>query len=109
MQEQTEITVQLFQGGTRLIRVADNGNGIPGMMALALSRHATSKITTLEDLQNVASLGFRGEALASIAAVSRLMLTSRRAGNTWLAIEIEGGHLSLPEPQGGSRDDGGSA
>jgi DNA mismatch repair protein MutL len=98
----TEVSAQLFQGGTRLIRVADNGKGIArDEMALALSRHATSKITTLEDLQNVASLGFRGEALASIAAVSRLMLTSCRTGEIhgW-RVEIEGGHLSLPEPAG---------
>ena len=64
----TEVSAQLFQGGTRLIRVADNGTGIArDEMALALSRHATSKITTLEDLQNVASLGFRGEALYTVA------------------------------------------
>ncbi|SFH26717.1 DNA mismatch repair protein MutL [Nitrosospira sp. Nsp14] len=102
----TEVSAQLFQGGTKLIRVADNGTGIArDEMALALSRHATSKITTLEDLQNVASLGFRGEALASIAAVSRLTLASRRAGEIhgW-RVEIEGGHLSPPEPMG--RDNG---
>ncbi len=102
----TEVSAQLFQGGTRLIRVADNGTGIArDEMALALSRHATSKITTLEDLQNVASLGFRGEALASIAAVSRLTLASRRTGEIhgW-RVEIEGGHLSPPEPAG--RDNG---
>ena len=96
----TEITVQLFQGGTRLIRVADNGIGISrNEMPLALARHATSKIQTLEDLQNIASLGFRGEALASIAAVSRLTLASRRTGekHAWL-IEAKGAHLSEPQP-----------
>ncbi|MDN5934842.1 MAG: DNA mismatch repair endonuclease MutL [Nitrosospira sp.] len=96
----TEITVQLFQGGTRLIRVADNGIGISrDDLPLALARHATSKINTLEDLQKVASLGFRGEALASIAAVSRLMLASRKAGekHAW-RMEAKGGHLSQPEP-----------
>jgi DNA mismatch repair protein MutL len=102
----TDVSVQLFQGGTKLIRVADNGTGIArDDMALALSRHATSKIMSLEDLQKVASLGFRGEALASIAAVSRLMLASRSIEEThgW-RIEVEGGCLSLPEPVG--RDNG---
>ncbi|MGH8685689.1 MAG: DNA mismatch repair endonuclease MutL, partial [Nitrosospira sp.] len=96
----TEITVQLFQGGTRLIRVADNGIGISrDDLPLALARHATSKISTLEDLQKIASLGFRGEALASIAAVSRLTLASRRAGDkhAW-RVQAKGGHLSQPEP-----------
>jgi DNA mismatch repair protein MutL len=101
----TEVTVQLFQGGIKLIRVADNGTGISkDDLPLALARHATSKIDSLEDLQKVASLGFRGEALASIAAVSRLMLASRRAEekHAW-RIETEGGRLSTPEPAALSR------
>lgn len=96
----TEITIQIMQGGFNLIRVTDNGKGISGSdLPLALTRHATSKISTQEDLHKIASLGFRGEALASIGAVSRLLLASYQSGDkhAW-HIQAEGGQVSRPEP-----------
>lgn len=80
------ITIEVDAGGTRLIRVSDDGCGIDReQLASALSRHATSKISNLADLENIASLGFRGEALPSIASVSRLTLVSRsqQADGAW--------------------------
>ncbi|MDR0781461.1 MAG: DNA mismatch repair endonuclease MutL [Pseudomonadales bacterium] len=90
------IDIDLEKGGVKLIRVRDNGSGVDkDDLPLALSRHATSKIASLEDLEAIVSLGFRGEALASISSVSRLMLTSRAQGNdkAW-QVEAEGRDMS---------------
>lgn len=96
----TEIAVSLQSGGIKQIKVTDNGGGIArNELGLALTRHATSKISTLEDLENVASLGFRGEALASIAAISRTQITSLHPDekHAW-RIASEGSFLSDIEP-----------
>ncbi len=88
-----QIDVDIAGGGIKRMRVADDGHGIErDDLPLALARHATSKIATATDLEAIATLGFRGEALASIAAVSKLALTSRAAGrpHAW-RLEVEGG------------------
>ena len=95
-----DVHVDIAAGGARLIRVRDNGFGIDRQeLSLALSRHATSKIASLEDLEAVVSLGFRGEALPSIASVARLVLTSRMAADdTAWQVEADGGETSPPRP-----------
>ncbi|AHK78435.1 DNA mismatch repair protein [Ectothiorhodospira haloalkaliphila] len=95
------IQLDVEQGGARRIRVRDDGCGIPrDQLCLALSRHATSKIASLDDLERVGSLGFRGEALPSIASVSRLTLTSAVAGeDSGWALQGDGGdRFEAPEP-----------
>ena len=96
----TDISVSLLKGGVKQLRVADNGSGIAQVdLAMALTRHATSKIATLEDLEAVGSLGFRGEALASIASVSHTQISSRERDtkHAW-RITSDGSNISAIEP-----------
>ena len=96
----TRIEIELEDGGVRLCRIRDDGHGIErDELPLALTRHATSKISSIDDLEAVMSLGFRGEALPSIASVSRVRVASRaRGSDTAYGVGAENGELTGPEP-----------
>ncbi|MGN6235952.1 DNA mismatch repair endonuclease MutL [Dyella sp.] len=96
----TRVEVDIEQGGARLIRVRDDGGGIaPDELPLAVASHATSKIGSFDDLEHVASMGFRGEALASVSSVARFALTSRaRGAEAAFRIEVDGGKLQAARP-----------
>nr|MBP9484195.1 ATP-binding protein [Negativicutes bacterium] len=96
------IRVEIRGGGRKLIKVSDDGSGMnPSELPLAILRHATSKLRKIDDLDTLHSLGFRGEALASIAAVSRIILTSRQAGSPLgQVLEVKGGKEVRNEPCG---------
>lgn len=97
-----EIRIEVADGGKRIIRVADDGCGIPAAeVELAFQRHATSKLASADDLTRIVTLGFRGEALASIAAVSRVTCATRAAGEeTGTLIRLEGGEVVSRRPVG---------
>ena len=92
----SSVTVDIREGGTARIRVTDNGSGIDARdIRMAFERHATSKLRTAEELIGVSTLGFRGEALASIAAVSHVTLTTRTAdAETGLSVRNDGGQIT---------------
>lgn len=98
----TAITVEIKNGGISYIRITDNGKGIaPDDMEIAFERHATSKIRKAEDLETVKSMGFRGEALASIAAISKVEMTSKYIENEiGYKVEVEGGTIKNKEEAG---------
>jgi DNA mismatch repair protein MutL len=100
----TWIQIQIRDGGKSFIEVADNGSGIPpDEVELAVQRYSTSKLETIEDLNAIGTLGFRGEALASIAAVSRMALTTRAAGEqSGVQLRVDGGRPGKPELVGTS-------
>lgn len=98
----TRITVEIKGGGLQLIKITDNGYGMDGADSeIAFQRHATSKISNLSDIENICSLGFRGEALPSIASVSKIDMTTRPPeDNSGTRLQLEGGRLLSAVPAG---------
>lgn len=97
----TQIEIEAENAGIKRLKITDNGHGIlPQDLAMALSRHATSKIESLDDLERIATLGFRGEALPSIASVTRLQIMSRErdAEQAWMVNSDGNNQVSVPQP-----------
>ena len=95
------IQIEIERGGFDLISVTDNGHGIPAEeLTLSVTRHATSKLSDAADLAAIGTLGFRGEALASIGAVSHLKVASRPLGTQGTGIVVEDGDVGEQEPEG---------
>lgn len=96
----TAITVEIANGGIKSIRIADNGDGIEADdVELAFERYATSKIRSINDLTRISTMGFRGEALASIASVSKVeVITKTEDAETGTRVVVEGGKILLSEP-----------
>jgi DNA mismatch repair protein MutL len=96
----TKIIISIKESGSAFIQIADNGTGIePEELAVAFERHATSKISTYDDLENIRTLGFRGEALASIAAVAQVEIRTRvKTESVGMSLRVEGGERYKPEP-----------
>ncbi len=98
----THISITVEEAGKRLIEVADNGSGIASNeIPLSVTRHATSKLASADDLFRIKTLGFRGEALASIGSVSRMMITSRpKEAENGIMLKVDGGKSEVPKPVG---------
>jgi DNA mismatch repair protein MutL len=98
----SQIDIAVEGAGKRLIELSDNGSGIESYeLPLAVTRHATSKLTTADDLFRIKTLGFRGEALASIGSVSRMMISSRpKNSEVGTVIHVDGGQSGKPQPVG---------
>ncbi|MBC8504481.1 MAG: DNA mismatch repair endonuclease MutL [Chloroflexi bacterium] len=98
----SHISIQIEGAGKTVIEVADDGLGIqPDELALSVTRHATSKLTSAEDLFKIDSLGFRGEALASVGSISRMAITSRpRQSEMGMKLQVDGGKAEKPQPLG---------
>lgn len=107
-----EIETEIAEGGVAYLRVTDDGCGMsPEDAKLSIVRHATSKIQTADNIYHISSLGFRGEALASIASISRMTITTRtRDSEEGTAVRVEGGEVKSVAPAGGAygNDRGGS-
>ena len=95
----TNIIIEIENGGFDSIKITDNGSGInKEELNLSIERHATSKLVRIEDLNEIYTLGFRGEALSSIAAISNLKISSRKEDSDGFQLSVSGGNIGIIEP-----------